>query len=147
MWIIRLCLLFSPLHSDGPDAYLVKQQWTSHDPPTVLISICCWCRNQWHALIWVKLLLKVSHGDKKKIKGSGLYHVSEVRDAVLWTVSPVAQRSTIMVYFKRKANGNLRSSAIFLGSWSCLVLLSLNRVNAVELEPLEHTQYSLSNGK
>lgn len=53
---------------------------------------------------------------KKKKKGSGLFHVSEVRDAVLWTVSPLAQRSVIMVYFKRKANGKLRSPAIFLGS-------------------------------
>lgn len=42
------------------------------------------------------------------------FHVSGVRGAMLWIVSLLAKRSKIMVYFKRKAIGNLRSPAICL---------------------------------
>lgn len=53
----------------------------------------------------LRLHHEFSRGDKK---------VPVLREALLWTVSQLAQHLALMVYLKRKAIGNLRSSAISL---------------------------------
>lgn len=53
----------------------------------------------------LRLHHEFSRGDKK---------LPALREALLWTVSQLAQRLVVMVYLKRKAIGNFRSSALSL---------------------------------
>lgn len=56
-------------------------------------------------MLQFKLHHEFSRGDKK---------LPVLREALLWTVSQLAQPLAVMVYLKRKAIGNFKSSAISL---------------------------------